>query len=805
MDLRCVAAKRMLMRAEARKQQQHENSSGHLNQRLNLIGKMWAAWRHDVQTRIRTRHRAGATFASFERRLRAAAWKRWVLGVAAPASNSDLRLQEQARVRAAAVLDISSVLCTTRDSRRCVESMGTLAQLSLPNVYRVGSKAAEMTVARPGEEVEHFARGECLMRSWEYEDAMASFQKRIVDLRTTLDAEVRRDERESIIHNLSAAQRALAGAHYAMHKWDRGLCSSDCAVALGAEVSDPLVTAEGLLCRGEGFLGKDAFKDAQIQFERALAAFQQAGNRRREAHAHRRLGVAYRETIDTRAMSDVHMCRAKEIESELTTLVRSASARLTGLKERLMGQSIGGECKVVAFERVTPECVRMRHEKARHRRGIRLLEKDLPAQREEAQRLKGLEEKILEEIADCAQTAALTKASALVSGALAEYDIDELRARLEERKLTVELESSDEACKLCAMEVRIANHHEMIRVLDELLCIEKGDFMTKVLSRQKFRNVAFNTSNTASNNVAGSRAGGEFIPLVAASEGTSISVFDLSTGMLKVRFAGDVPGRHRGELEGHAKAIQCLAYSGECVVSGGLDAVVHVWNVTTKRRTLSLVGHEASVNSVAAAEQRIFSGSADTTIRIWDQVTGAVLGILRGHKKAVTCLDVGPTWFVSGGAEGHIRVWDIAPKNVSTSTTAVIRMKSRETSALVPEISARMRLRGQQGGSITAVRYGVMEVVSGGSDGSVMVWWLRTGEAIRRCAAHSGPVMQLQFDATRVVSSGADGSVVVCDITTGTILQTLRCDCGRALAAAFDQEVLISALDTGELRSWKWA
>ena len=102
------------------------------------------------------------------------------------------------------------------------------------------------------------------------------------------------------------------------------------------------------------------------------------------------------------------------------------------------------------------------------------------------------------------------------------------------------------------------------------------------------------------------------------------------------------------------------------------------------------------------------------------------------------------------------------------------------------------------------MKYGKLEIISGDANGTVIVWWLKTGDIVQRCKAHRGVVTDLQFDATKIVTSGVDHNLQVIDITTGEVLQTLRGHEGPVVGLAFDQIQIISVSSDGTLRHWEW-
>ena len=83
-------------------------------------------------------------------------------------------------------------------------------------------------------------------------------------------------------------------------------------------------------------------------------------------------------------------------------------------------------------------------------------------------------------------------------------------------------------------------------------------------------------------------------------------------------------------------------------------------------------------------------------------------------------MEFGGTWLVTGSADEEIRLWDIKKKS-QFSVTA----------------KTRLRLIGHEV-AVTCVRYGKLEIVSGDTLGRIFVWWVETGEVLRKIQVHKG-------------------------------------------------------------------
>jgi WD40 repeat protein len=104
------------------------------------------------------------------------------------------------------------------------------------------------------------------------------------------------------------------------------------------------------------------------------------------------------------------------------------------------------------------------------------------------------------------------------------------------------------------------------------------------------------------------------------------------------------------------------------------------------------------------------------------------------------------------------------------------------------------------------------QIVSGGNDGTLRLWDLKTGRELRRFEGHSDVVrsMALLPGGRRIVSSSADRNVCVWDIETGDTLQKLVGHHGevwdvaalpdgkRVVSASFDETLRVWNVDSGE-------
>ncbi len=70
------------------------------------------------------------------------------------------------------------------------------------------------------------------------------------------------------------------------------------------------------------------------------------------------------------------------------------------------------------------------------------------------------------------------------------------------------------------------------------------------------------------------------------------------------------------------------------------------------------------------------------------------------------------------------------------------------------------------------------QLISGGSDGRLRWWQLRSGECVRVQQAHQGTVQTLKVspDGRVLASCGDEGAIGLWDLHSGELLRTLRRD-----------------------------
>ncbi|KAL5400560.1 hypothetical protein PMIN06_012355 [Paraphaeosphaeria minitans] len=182
-------------------------------------------------------------------------------------------------------------------------------------------------------------------------------------------------------------------------------------------------------------------------------------------------------------------------------------------------------------------------------------------------------------------------------------------------------------------------------------------------------------------------------------------------------------------LVGHHHSVRAIAAHGDTLVSGSYDCTVRVWKVSTGEVLHRLQGHSQKVYSVVldTERNRCISGSMDNMVKVWSLETGACLFTLEGHTSLVGLLDLSHERLVSAAADSTLRIWD--PENG--------QCKSRLCAHT---------------GAITCFQHDGQKVISG-SDKTLKMWNVKTGEFVKDLLTDLSGVWQVKFNERRCVAA----------------------------------------------------
>lgn len=255
------------------------------------------------------------------------------------------------------------------------------------------------------------------------------------------------------------------------------------------------------------------------------------------------------------------------------------------------------------------------------------------------------------------------------------------------------------------------------------------------------------------------------------------------------------PGERISSFKAHDDSVTCLVFDEPFgkLVTASRDSTVKVWNLSSEKCIGQLKGHLASVHSLALDGGVVATGSIDATVKLWDLTQAGkpcLMKSLDGHMDEVTALGMSSGVLVSGSADKTIRQWDVRTGRCVATIDVVWAVNSRRDDSRILDTSfsfsrpgnlARMPAMAtgwdqSQYPFTAALQCFDAALASGGSDGIVRLWDLRTGEVVRQLLGHTGPITSLQFDDTCLVTGSADSTVRIWDLRTGKIIDSFSYD-----------------------------
>ncbi|GAV29543.1 hypothetical protein PMKS-003044 [Pichia membranifaciens] len=292
------------------------------------------------------------------------------------------------------------------------------------------------------------------------------------------------------------------------------------------------------------------------------------------------------------------------------------------------------------------------------------------------------------------------------------------------------------------------------------------------------------------------------------------------------------------KFQAHNEAINCLAFDEpfEKLVTCSMDNTVRVWDMNRYKCVGLLEGHNAYVDCVTLSDNLAFTGSIDASVKMWDldyfnkshdtysegERLTPLLNSFEGHVDAITALTYNNGELVTGSEDKTIRQWDLSTGHIlqtidvmwaSSMANSTINFgnSSSSSGSLGASSSNIVVNRDTQYPYLSCMQVFDAALASGGSDGIVRLWDLRSGEVIRQLFGHTGAVTTLQFDKTfSLITGSADRSLRIWDLRTGGILDSFSYDNpikkimfdDLKVASVVENERGIHVYDRTEQRHW---
>ncbi|QLG70667.1 hypothetical protein HG535_0A06090 [Zygotorulaspora mrakii] len=148
--------------------------------------------------------------------------------------------------------------------------------------------------------------------------------------------------------------------------------------------------------------------------------------------------------------------------------------------------------------------------------------------------------------------------------------------------------------------------------------------------------------------------------LFSASEDKTVKCWDLEKNQAIRDYHGHLSGVHTVDL--HPTL--------DLVVTAGRDSVVRLWDIRTRGPVMTLAGHKGPINKLRCipVDPQVVSCSTDATLRLWDISTGKTIKTLTHHKRSIRDVSLHPTEFsMVSACTNDVRSWKLPEGSLLTN------------------------------------------------------------------------------------------------------------------------------------------
>ncbi len=266
--------------------------------------------------------------------------------------------------------------------------------------------------------------------------------------------------------------------------------------------------------------------------------------------------------------------------------------------------------------------------------------------------------------------------------------------------------------------------------------------------------------------------------LATAGESGTIVLFDVKTAKLIKR------------LKKHSQNIQALVFHSDFLISAGDDKQIIFWSLATAKPKM-IWKAPAEVNALAISPNGdiLASGGEDNNITLWNINTGQVLTVLKGHKQAISTngLAFASNAYILGSTSNDhtARLWNVTPDTQITDQNV----------SLLGHTDILQGITFSPDGN---------KVATSSADGSVRLWDVKTGKALRVLIGHKNTVFGVRFlaNGTDLITASQDRTLRLWDIETGITKRVLQGHTGGVTDVVAKSGQIFSASHDGKIMRW---
>lgn len=168
--------------------------------------------------------------------------------------------------------------------------------------------------------------------------------------------------------------------------------------------------------------------------------------------------------------------------------------------------------------------------------------------------------------------------------------------------------------------------------------------------------------------------------------------------------------------------------------------------------------------------------------------------------------DGGTIWKeIASGVRGNRYLWQVPITNPSSA--CLVRVETLESSRLEPEyVRSFQAFSNQVGVNSVAISPDGQLLATAGSNGTLILWNIKTGEKIATMPGHSEPIILTRFspDGSKIATGSIDATAILWDVNTHQKIHTLQGKGGRIWPVGFNSNgtVLATGNDNGSVTLW---
>jgi WD40 repeat protein/energy-coupling factor transporter ATP-binding protein EcfA2 len=274
--------------------------------------------------------------------------------------------------------------------------------------------------------------------------------------------------------------------------------------------------------------------------------------------------------------------------------------------------------------------------------------------------------------------------------------------------------------------------------------------------------------------------------LATAGENGTIVLFDVKTGKLIKR------------LQKHTKNIQALVFHSNFLISAGDDQQIIFWSLSTAKPKM-IWKAPAEVNALAISPNGdiLASGGEDNNITLWNINTSQIVTTLKGHEQAISTngLAFASNGYVLGSTshDHTARLWNVTPDTYITDQNVSYLGNNHKI------------LKGH-----TDILQGITfspngnKVATSSLDGSVRLWNVKTGKALRVLIGHKNTVFGVRFLANGIdlITASQDRTLRLWDTESGITKRVLQGHTGGVTDVIAKSGQIFSASHDGKVMRW---